>query len=68
MKLMSRAEGRGRDEQLLRQIVDAVRTMRHGRVELIVQDSRVIQINRTEKVRVDTREMRDAMRKGEHGP
>lgn len=42
-----------RDEQLLRQIEQAISTVKHGCVELIVQDSRVIQINKTEKIRLD---------------
>lgn len=35
------------------QIVSAVRSVRYGLVEIVIQDSRVIQINRTEKIRFD---------------
>jgi hypothetical protein len=37
----------------LRQILEAVRSMRHGTVTIFVQDGTVIQIDRTEKVRLD---------------
>jgi hypothetical protein len=36
----------------LRQVLDAVRRVAHGYVTVIVQDSRVVQIDTTEKVRV----------------
>jgi hypothetical protein len=45
------------DVLLCAEIADAIRSIRHGRVELIVQDSRVIQINKTEKLRLDKGQM-----------
>lgn len=40
-------------EQALQQIATAIKEIKHGCVEIIVQDSKVIQINRTEKIRLD---------------
>jgi hypothetical protein len=36
----------------LEQIQEAVRSIRHGVVQLIIQDGRVIQIDKTEKIRL----------------
>jgi hypothetical protein len=36
-----------------REILDAVRGIRFGSVEIVIHDSRVVQVIRTEKVRVD---------------
>ena len=37
---------------LLRSVLDAVRRIKHGYVQLTVQDARVVQIDRTEKERL----------------
>lgn len=36
----------------LREILRAVRSMKYGQVTIIVQDSKVVQIDKTEKVRL----------------
>ena len=38
--------------EVVRQIVDAIRSVRFGQVQIIIQDSRVVQIDKTEKVRL----------------
>jgi hypothetical protein len=37
----------------LRAILDAIREIRYGSVEIVIQDSRVVQIERREKTRFD---------------
>ena len=44
--------GRAEDHEVLLRIVDAIRAIRHGQVQIIIQDSRVVQIDTTEKVRL----------------
>ncbi len=46
------AAGRPEDPDVLLRIVDAIRSIRHGQVQIIIQDSRVVQIDTTEKVRL----------------
>jgi hypothetical protein len=41
----------GPDGEILRQIVEAIRSVRFGQVQIIIQDCRVVQIDKTEKVR-----------------
>ena len=36
-----------------REILDAVRAIRYGSVEVVIHDSKVVQVIRTEKVRFD---------------
>jgi len=36
-----------------RQVIDAVRGIRYGSVEIVVHDARIVQIERREKVRFD---------------
>jgi hypothetical protein len=38
---------------LLRELVDALRSIRYGAVELVIHDGRVVQLERREKVRFD---------------
>ena len=38
---------------LEREILDAVRGIRYGSVEVVVHDAKVVQVVRTEKVRID---------------
>lgn len=40
------------EERLVRAVLDAVRRIRHGSVQLVVQDSRVVQIDTVEKMRL----------------
>ena len=39
---------------LEREILDAVRGIRYGSVEVVVHDANVVQVVRTEKVRIDS--------------
>ena len=41
------------EKKLLLQILKAVRSIRYGYVQIIVQDSKVVQIDKTEKIRFD---------------
>jgi len=43
----------GIDAQLLRQIAGAIRGIRFGSVEIVIHDSRVVQVERREKVRLE---------------
>ncbi len=36
----------------IQQIMDAIQSIRHGDVHIVIQDGSVIQINKTEKVRL----------------
>jgi hypothetical protein len=38
---------------LLRELVDALRSIRYGAVELVIHDGRVVQLERRERVRFD---------------
>jgi hypothetical protein len=40
------------EEQLVRAVLDALARIRHGSIQLVVQDSRVIQIDTVEKRRL----------------
>ena len=40
------------DEEVVRQVVKAIRSVRFGQVQIIIQDSRVVQIDTTEKIRL----------------
>ncbi len=44
--------GGGEDHEVLRRILEAIRSIRYGQVQIIIQDSRVVQIDTTEKVRL----------------
>ena len=41
------------DPDLEREILEAVRGIRFGSVEVVVHDAKVVQVVRTEKVRID---------------
>ena len=41
------------EKNLLLQILKALRSIRYGYVQIIVQDSKVVQIDKTEKIRFD---------------
>lgn len=40
------------DEEIARRILQAIREIRHGAVHVIVQDARVVQIDKIEKQRL----------------
>ena len=42
------------DSQLTNTILRAIREIRYGSVEIIIHDSRVVQIERKEKIRMDS--------------
>jgi hypothetical protein len=44
--------GPGVPEEALKRIVEAVQGLRFGSVEIVVQDGRVVQIERKEKIRL----------------
>ncbi len=44
---------RKEDEKLVFQILKAIKTIRYGYVQIIVQDSKVVGIDKTEKIRFD---------------
>lgn len=48
----SAAPGRPEDPEVLRRIAEAIQSVRYGQVQIIIQDSRVVQIDTTEKVRL----------------
>lgn len=43
----------GNDEEVVRQIVVAIKKIRFGSVEIVVHDSKVVQIESREKIRFD---------------
>ncbi|TAK07436.1 MAG: DUF2292 domain-containing protein [Candidatus Manganitrophaceae bacterium] len=49
---MNRLENSG-EEEINREILLAIRNIRYGSVEIIIHDSKVVQIERKEKVRFD---------------
>lgn len=42
-----------RERELLQEIQSAIKSIRYGYVQIIIQDSKVVQIDKTEKVRFD---------------
>jgi hypothetical protein len=40
-------------ERVMREVVRSLRSLRYGSVEIVVHDSRVVQIERKEKLRFD---------------
>ncbi len=44
------------EKKLLLQILEALRSIRYGCVQIIVQDSKVVQIDKTEKIRFDKKD------------
>ena len=48
----SRITDHSADADVVRQIIEAVQSVRFGQVQIIIQDSRVVQIDKTEKVRL----------------
>lgn len=51
---LSAAHSDGADlERVMREIVRSLRSLRYGSLEIVVHDSRVVQIERKEKLRFD---------------
>jgi hypothetical protein len=46
-------EASAQEREVLRQVLDAIRNVRFGSVQVIVQDGRVVQIDTTEKRRFE---------------
>lgn len=44
----------GSDEGILQRVLDAIRNLRYGSVEVVVHDGKVVQIERREKLRFET--------------
>jgi len=42
-----------RERELLHEIQSAIKSIRYGHVQIVIQDSKVVQIDKTEKVRFD---------------
>ena len=42
------------DAELLKRIIRAIREIHYGSVEIIIHNSRIVQIERREKIRVDS--------------
>jgi hypothetical protein len=42
------------NRQLTQQILQALQEIRYGSVEIVIHDSKVVQIERKEKIRIDT--------------
>ncbi|MDP2727213.1 MAG: YezD family protein [Dehalococcoidia bacterium] len=43
------------EEAVFREVLKALRQIKHGYIQIVVQDSKVIQIDKTEKVRFTPR-------------
>jgi hypothetical protein len=41
------------EKKLLLEILKAIKSIRYGYVQIIVQDSKIVQIDKTEKIRFD---------------
>lgn len=44
--------GRAEDPEVVRRILDAIRSVRFGQVQIIIHDSRVVQIDTAEEMRL----------------
>jgi len=44
----------GADERIQQRVLDALKGLRFGSVEVVIHDGKVVQIERREKVRIDT--------------
>ena len=42
-----------KERELLNEILAAIRSIRYGHIQIVIQDSKVVQIDRTEKIRFD---------------
>ena len=46
------------DPQLLKEIISAIHEIHYGSIEIVIHDSRVVQIERKEKIRFDAESAR----------
>jgi len=44
------------EKKVILQVLEVLRSIRHGYVQIIVQDSKVVQIDKTEKIRFDKKD------------
>jgi len=51
-KSRSAGPGPSADDEIIRQVIEAIQSVRFGQVQIFIQDSRVVQIDKTEKVRL----------------
>ncbi len=42
-----------KEKELLSEIQTAIQSIRYGYVQIVIQDSKVVQIDKTEKIRLD---------------
>lgn len=52
MNKMVDKEIRDQDRVLTLQVLEAIKSIKYGYVQITIQDSKVVQIDRTEKVRI----------------
>lgn len=52
MNKMVDKEIRDQDRVLMLQVLEAIKSIKYGYVQITIQDSKVVQIDRTEKVRI----------------
>lgn len=41
-------------EDVERNLLDTIRSIRYGAVEVVIHDSRIVQVEKTEKIRIQT--------------
>ncbi len=41
-------------EDVERNLLDAIRSIRYGAVEVVIHDSRIVQVEKTEKIRIQS--------------
>lgn len=46
-------QDRDRSQDLAQEIIHAIKTIRYGSIEITIHDSKVVQIERREKIRLD---------------
>lgn len=52
MAINQNTNKQSQEEEMIREILRALRTIKFGSVHLVIQDGRVVQIEKTEKVRL----------------
>ncbi|MFH1008405.1 MAG: YezD family protein [Candidatus Latescibacterota bacterium] len=56
MKLVNSTEETprdGKEEQLLLEVLSAIKSIKYGYVQVTIQNSKVVQVDKTEKIRLD---------------
>lgn len=51
------------NKDLIKNIVQAIKSIRFGYIQIIVQDSKVVQIDKTEKIRLNGARFREGVKK-----